>query len=214
MRCWLTACPAVLDSAQEPRISILHPSFGPQGGGTLVSLRGTHLSAGSSWRVTINGSECPLNGQPRYRPAIVSALQGLLAQVWPQGCPRSPTVPSSSCAVSPARAMGRFGAQLPLPPAWVQPLWPCGSMARSSWLHCPSSTAPTPPFWPSSPTAAMGERIGMQGHPCPPRAEVLGTTNTLGTVCAWCPDRGPLQGLDAHAHRHPPGLSVSCQDPI
>ncbi|NXK49994.1 RON protein, partial [Chauna torquata] len=48
----------------EPRISILHPSFGPQGGGTLLSLRGTHLSAGSSWRVTVNGSECPLAGQP------------------------------------------------------------------------------------------------------------------------------------------------------
>ncbi|NXL85900.1 RON protein, partial [Alectura lathami] len=48
----------------EPHISTLHPSFGPRGGGTLVSLRGTHLLAGSSWRVTINGSECPLVGQP------------------------------------------------------------------------------------------------------------------------------------------------------
>ncbi|XP_065605443.1 macrophage-stimulating protein receptor [Cyrtonyx montezumae] len=48
----------------EPRISTLHPSFGPQGGGTLMSLYGSHLSAGSSWRVTINGSECPLDGQP------------------------------------------------------------------------------------------------------------------------------------------------------
>ncbi|XP_009475088.1 PREDICTED: macrophage-stimulating protein receptor [Nipponia nippon] len=49
----------------EPRISTLHPPFGPRGGGTHLSLRGTHLSAGSSWRVMVNGSECPLVGQPR-----------------------------------------------------------------------------------------------------------------------------------------------------
>ncbi|KAF1456784.1 Macrophage-stimulating protein receptor, partial [Pygoscelis antarcticus] len=49
----------------EPHISALHPPFGPRGGGTHVSLRGTHLSAGSSWRVMVNGSECPLAGQPR-----------------------------------------------------------------------------------------------------------------------------------------------------
>lgn len=145
-RCWLTVRPAILVSAQEPHISTLHPSFGPQGGGTLMSLYGTHLSAGSSWRVTINGSECLLDGQPRYGPAIIAAQQGLLAQVWALGCPCGPTAPSSSCAMSPARATGRSGAQLLLPPAWAQPLWPCGSMARSSWPHCPSSTVPTPPF--------------------------------------------------------------------
>ncbi|NXY18716.1 RON protein, partial [Atrichornis clamosus] len=49
----------------EPRVSGLHPPFGPRGGGTHLSLRGTHLSAGSSWRVTVNGSECALAGQPR-----------------------------------------------------------------------------------------------------------------------------------------------------
>ncbi|XP_069625723.1 macrophage-stimulating protein receptor isoform X1 [Haliaeetus albicilla] len=49
----------------DPRISTLHPPFGPRGGGTHLSLRGTHLSAGSSWRVMVNGSECPLVGQPR-----------------------------------------------------------------------------------------------------------------------------------------------------
>ncbi|NWH49667.1 RON protein, partial [Fregata magnificens] len=49
----------------EPHISTLHPPFGPQGGGTHLSLRGTHLSAGSSWWVMVNGSECPLAGQPR-----------------------------------------------------------------------------------------------------------------------------------------------------
>ncbi|NXI93376.1 RON protein, partial [Psophia crepitans] len=49
----------------EPHISTLHPSFGPLVGGTHLSLRGTHLSAGGSWRVTVNGSECPLAGQPR-----------------------------------------------------------------------------------------------------------------------------------------------------
>nr|XP_047910368.1 macrophage-stimulating protein receptor [Anser cygnoides] len=48
----------------EPQVSTLHPSFGPQGGGTLLSLCGTHLLAGSSWEVTVNGSKCPLAGQP------------------------------------------------------------------------------------------------------------------------------------------------------
>ncbi|NWS09285.1 RON protein, partial [Motacilla alba] len=49
----------------EPHVSALHPPFGPRGGGTHLSLRGKHLSAGSSWRVMVNGSECVLTGQPR-----------------------------------------------------------------------------------------------------------------------------------------------------
>ncbi|NXR88884.1 RON protein, partial [Hypocryptadius cinnamomeus] len=49
----------------EPHVSALHPPFGPRGGGTHLSLRGKHLSAGSSWRVMVNGSECALTGQPR-----------------------------------------------------------------------------------------------------------------------------------------------------
>ncbi|NWR84248.1 RON protein, partial [Furnarius figulus] len=49
----------------EPRIRALHPLFGPQRGGTHLSLQGTHLSSGSSWRVMVNGSECALTGQPR-----------------------------------------------------------------------------------------------------------------------------------------------------
>ncbi|KAL9838745.1 LOW QUALITY PROTEIN: macrophage-stimulating protein receptor [Geothlypis trichas] len=48
----------------EPHVSAL-PPFGPRGGGTHLSLRGKHLSAGSSWRVMVNGSECALTGQPR-----------------------------------------------------------------------------------------------------------------------------------------------------
>ncbi|XP_074735016.1 macrophage-stimulating protein receptor [Strix uralensis] len=48
----------------EPHIRALHPQFGPRGGGTHLLLNGTHLSAGSSWRVMVNGSECPLAGQP------------------------------------------------------------------------------------------------------------------------------------------------------
>ncbi|XP_008945617.1 PREDICTED: macrophage-stimulating protein receptor-like, partial [Merops nubicus] len=50
---------------QEPRVTALHPLFGPRGGGTHVSLHGTHLLSGSSWQVMVNGSECPLSGQPR-----------------------------------------------------------------------------------------------------------------------------------------------------
>ncbi|NXM66188.1 RON protein, partial [Serilophus lunatus] len=49
----------------EPHVSALHPPFGPQGGGTHLSLYGTHLSSGSSWRVMVNGSECALTKQPR-----------------------------------------------------------------------------------------------------------------------------------------------------
>ncbi|NXQ46949.1 RON protein, partial [Catharus fuscescens] len=49
----------------DPHVSALHPPFGPRGGGTQLSLHGTHLSAGSSWRVMVNGSECALTGQPR-----------------------------------------------------------------------------------------------------------------------------------------------------
>ncbi|NXQ37076.1 RON protein, partial [Alaudala cheleensis] len=49
----------------EPHISALHPPFGPQGGGTHVSLHGRHLSAGSNWEVTVNGSKCALTEQPR-----------------------------------------------------------------------------------------------------------------------------------------------------
>ncbi|NXC57067.1 RON protein, partial [Aleadryas rufinucha] len=49
----------------EPHVSALHPPFGPQGGGTHLSLHGSHLSAGSSWQVTVNGSKCALTGQPR-----------------------------------------------------------------------------------------------------------------------------------------------------
>ncbi|XP_061202915.1 macrophage-stimulating protein receptor isoform X1 [Neopsephotus bourkii] len=50
----------------EPRVSALHPPFGPQGGGTPLSLYGTHLLAGSSWRVMVNGSACPWTGQPSH----------------------------------------------------------------------------------------------------------------------------------------------------
>uniref|UniRef100_A0A8C3MWS1 Uncharacterized protein n=1 Tax=Geospiza parvula TaxID=87175 RepID=A0A8C3MWS1_GEOPR len=49
----------------EPHVRALHPPFGPRGGGTHLSLHGKHLSAGSSWRVMVNGSECALTGQPR-----------------------------------------------------------------------------------------------------------------------------------------------------
>ncbi|NWQ93976.1 RON protein, partial [Burhinus bistriatus] len=55
----------------EPHISTLQPLFGPQGGGTHLSLCGTHLSAGSSWRVMVNGSECPLAGQPRQGDGVI-----------------------------------------------------------------------------------------------------------------------------------------------
>ncbi|NXM44074.1 RON protein, partial [Gymnorhina tibicen] len=49
----------------EPHVSALHPPFGPRGGGTHLSLHGSHLSAGSSWRVMVNGSQCALTEQPR-----------------------------------------------------------------------------------------------------------------------------------------------------
>lgn len=146
-------------SAQEPHISALHPPFGPRGGGTHLSLRGTHLSAGSSWRVMVNGSECPLVGQPRYAPALPPlGTAGSLARGRAQGPP--PPSPPATAAVSPGRARRQFGARLPPPVAWAQPRWPCGSTGRSSWPLCPSSTAPTPSFRPSIPAAAMSECVG------------------------------------------------------
>ncbi|XP_068014088.1 macrophage-stimulating protein receptor [Melanerpes formicivorus] len=65
----------------DPRVSTLHPPFGPQGGGTHLLLHGTHLSAGSSWRVMVNTSECPLTVQPRQGDRVIqcttSAAGGL-----------------------------------------------------------------------------------------------------------------------------------------
>ncbi|NWT41111.1 RON protein, partial [Chroicocephalus maculipennis] len=69
----------------EPRISSLHPLFGPRGGGTHLLLHGTHLSAGSSWRVMVNGSECPLAGQPRQGDGVIqctSPAVGGLGAAW------------------------------------------------------------------------------------------------------------------------------------
>lgn len=113
-------CPTDPISAQEPHVSALHPPFGPRGGGTHLSLRGKHLSAGSSWRVMVNGSECALTGQPRYAPVLHLALRG------PQhgtgtGSPCSPAVPPATAVVSPGRTMGRSNARLPPSVAWAQP---------------------------------------------------------------------------------------------
>ncbi|NWY05478.1 RON protein, partial [Nothoprocta ornata] len=47
-----------------PNVSSVHPPFGPRGGGTAITLRGGNLTAGSSWRVTLNGTECPLVEDP------------------------------------------------------------------------------------------------------------------------------------------------------
>ncbi|XP_062441368.1 macrophage-stimulating protein receptor isoform X2 [Rhea pennata] len=47
-----------------PNVSSVHPPFGPLSGGTEIAVGGSNLAAGSSWRVTLNGSECPLAGQP------------------------------------------------------------------------------------------------------------------------------------------------------
>ncbi|NXF29850.1 RON protein, partial [Nyctibius bracteatus] len=58
----------------EPHVSALHPPFGPRGGGTHLSLHGTHLSAGSSWQVMVNGSECPLAGQPRQGDRVIRCM--------------------------------------------------------------------------------------------------------------------------------------------
>ncbi|NXK25660.1 RON protein, partial [Arenaria interpres] len=69
----------------EPHISTLHPPFGPQGGGTHLLLHGTHLSAGSSWRVLVNGSECPLARQPRQGDGVIQCTApaaGGLGAAW------------------------------------------------------------------------------------------------------------------------------------
>ncbi|NXM28235.1 RON protein, partial [Oxyruncus cristatus] len=75
----------------EPHIRALQPPFGPRGGGTHLSLHGTHLSSGSSWRVMVNGSECPLTGQPSDNGTIqctaptASGLGAALVALWIDG---------------------------------------------------------------------------------------------------------------------------------
>ncbi|KAK2534265.1 Mst1r [Columba guinea] len=69
----------------EPTISTLHPPFGPQGGGTYLSLHGTNLLAGSSWRVMVNGSECPLAWEPRQGDGAIRCVApaaGGLGTAW------------------------------------------------------------------------------------------------------------------------------------
>ncbi|NXE42160.1 RON protein, partial [Ptilorrhoa leucosticta] len=69
----------------EPQVSALHPPFGPRGGGTHLSLHGSHLSAGSSWRVMVNGSECALTGQPRQGNGTIRCMApaaGGLGAAW------------------------------------------------------------------------------------------------------------------------------------
>ncbi|KAM6062341.1 macrophage-stimulating protein receptor isoform 1-T1 [Chlamydotis macqueenii] len=63
----------------EPHISALDPPFGPRGGGTHLLLRGTHLSAGNSWQVMVNGSECPLAVQPSHGHHVPSQGDGAIA---------------------------------------------------------------------------------------------------------------------------------------
>lgn len=104
--CWLTHHPKPI-SAQEPNISTLHPPFGPQAGGTHLLLRGTHLSAGSSWRVMVNGSECPLAWEPRYGPVLpLPGTAGSLARGQAWGPPAVLLSSPSTAAVSPGRVMG------------------------------------------------------------------------------------------------------------
>ncbi|XP_069721697.1 macrophage-stimulating protein receptor isoform X2 [Phaenicophaeus curvirostris] len=69
----------------EPRVSALHPPFGPRGGGTELSLHGTHLSAGSSWRVMVNGSACPMAGQPREGDRAIQCTAPTAAGLGPAG---------------------------------------------------------------------------------------------------------------------------------
>lgn len=182
--CWLTHHSNPI-SAQEPTIRTLHPPFGPQGGGTYLSLHGTNLLAGSSWQVMVNGSECPLAWEPRYGPVLllpgtaVSLAQG---QAW--GPPAVLLSSPATAAVSPGRVMGRSGAWLLLLVAWAQPGWPCGSMGRSSQPLCSSSTVPTPPCRPSPPAAALSEcmRSLPQGQMAP-----ASTPSWPGWMRCWRP---------------------------
>lgn len=99
-------------------------------------------------------------------------------------------LPSAIATVSPGRMTGSFSAQHPVPVAWAQPGWPCGSTARSSRPPRPSSTARTPPFRLLSPAAAMSECVGplppRGGRSWPPR-RLAGLCEGLGT--AYAPGR-------------------------
>ncbi|KAM8799888.1 macrophage-stimulating protein receptor [Eudromia elegans] len=57
-----------------PRVGSVHPPFGPRGGGTALTLRGSNLTAGSSWRVTLNGTACPLAEQPSQGDGAIRCI--------------------------------------------------------------------------------------------------------------------------------------------
>ncbi|KAI1234357.1 Macrophage-stimulating protein receptor [Lamprotornis superbus] len=166
----------------EPNVSALHPPFGPRGGGTHISLHGTHLSAGSSWRVMVNGSECTLTGQPRYTPALPSpGTAGSPARDSHGELLQSHCLPSHGCRVSrqgngtiqcTAPAAGGLGA------AWV-----------ALWIDGEEFPAPVPFQYRPDPTvSAIVPSCSFEGQSCPPTAlagldEVLGIAGTLGTMC-------------------------------
>uniref|UniRef100_A0A8C3Y9G5 Macrophage stimulating 1 receptor n=1 Tax=Catharus ustulatus TaxID=91951 RepID=A0A8C3Y9G5_CATUS len=104
----------------EPHVSALHPPFGPRGGGTQLSLHGTHLSAGSSWRVMVNGSECALTGQPRYPPALHRRSR-VPSTARPRGPPTfqyrpDPTISTIVPSCISTRVWGHGSPVLPTPP--------------------------------------------------------------------------------------------------
>ena len=45
---------------QIPNITEIQPNYGPRIGGTLITVTGPHLDAGSSRKVTLNGEPCPI----------------------------------------------------------------------------------------------------------------------------------------------------------
>ncbi|XP_025962425.2 macrophage-stimulating protein receptor isoform X2 [Dromaius novaehollandiae] len=57
-----------------PNVSSVRPPFGPRSGGTEITVRGSNLTAGSSWRVTLNDSECPLAGQPSQGDGAIRCI--------------------------------------------------------------------------------------------------------------------------------------------
>jgi hypothetical protein len=50
----------VYNSIQEPSITEIMPDYGPQVGGTLVTLTGPHLNAGMIKTVSIGDQDCPI----------------------------------------------------------------------------------------------------------------------------------------------------------
>ncbi|XP_062328311.1 macrophage-stimulating protein receptor [Osmerus eperlanus] len=66
-----------------PNITEIQPNYGPRVGGTLITVTGPHLDAGSSRKVTLNGEPCPIRSftVPRGNVSSIICLSQPISEV-------------------------------------------------------------------------------------------------------------------------------------